>query len=56
MKDYRLSEVKAICIKNNHWCPKCELAIHVQEKQRYFCQCCDKDPKFWEIEKDGEEE
>ena len=50
MKDYKLSEVKAICIKNNHVCSNCEISIYIEQKQRYFCQLCDRDPKFWDIE------
>lgn len=37
MKDYKLSEVKNICDKNNGDCRVCELAEHIWYTNTYQC-------------------
>lgn len=59
MKDYKLSEIKAIC--ESHFergeeecaflCPECPIYNEVG-----FMFCCEQEPIYWEINKENEDE
>ena len=58
MRDYRLSEIKNECKKNNGNCRKCRFRIAIGFHNDYEC-IRHTDPFCWEFdkeEKDGDEE
>ena len=57
MKDYRLSEIKAICEKRKI-CKGCRFYKEVDNYGRTIgvCEVCDTTPKYWQIDKENEDD
>lgn len=55
MKDYKLSEVKAICEKTNFDCEHCEFGDYQWYGNFWACKL-QNNPRYWQIDKENEDD